>query len=500
MLFRKAKLWLLLWAALAGAAQDGAAGRFIEHVKVLTAEQMQGRAAGRPELALAADYIEQQFKSYGLRPPPGAAFRQAFPITAHASLGENNRAAYNDGSRWTSLKLDEDFRPLSFSASGHATGQVVFAGYGITAPEYGYDDYRTLDVRGKLVVVLRHEPQEFDENSIFSGRVYTLHGQLEAKALNARRHGALGVLFVADKPNHPSETALGEFTPLAGAANHGILFVEVSAAVVKGWLRLAGRSLEQIIKDIDRDLRPRSFALPERLQVDLTVEVNQQTAMVDNVMGYLEGATDEYLIIGAHYDHIGLGEQFSMSASGKGLVHPGADDNASGVAVLLELARWFSGQLRPRRGILFIAFAAEEIGLLGSNFYAENPVLPLSKAVAMINLDMVGRMRENTVYMGGIATGSGFRELVDAAGRRFGLKLDYSDSSGYGSSDQFSFLAKSVPVLFFYTGHHADYHTPQDTWDRLDAEASARLIELVRDIAQRLIENPKKPRLLRPSR
>ncbi len=495
---RLIQIALALAAALCLSAAEIDPGRYLEDVKTLASDQMRGRGDGQPELDAAARYIAAQFQSIGLRPAAGDSFLQPFPIVASASLGENNRLEFTDGKARTNLKANVEFRPLSFSTSGNASGRVVFAGYGITAPEYGYDDYAGLDVKGKLVIVLRHEPQEFEEKSIFSGRVYTSHGQFEAKALNAKAHGAAGVLFVSDKPSHPSERLeLGEFSSLPGPPPHGLPFVEVRSDVADDWLRLAGHSLEEVVKGIDKDLKPRSFALPASFAVDLTADVRQDVRDENNVAGYLPGKTGEYLIVGAHYDHIGLGEQFSMSNSGKGTVHPGADDNASGTAGVIELARWFAGQPKPRRGILFVAFAGEEIGLIGSNFLAENPLLPPGKAVAMINLDMIGRLRDRQVFVGGVDTGSGLRKLVEGENRQAGFRINDTDSGGYGSSDQFSFLPKEIPVLFFFTGHHSEYHTPNDTWDKIDGPATAKLVGFIGTVAERLVEDGAKPRFRR---
>ena len=499
---RSSKLLLIFVLVLRLASAAGIdPARYLENIKVLSSDQMKGRAAGRPELDAAARYIAGEFRAIGLEPVSVGGFLQPFPITAAASLGDQNRLEYTDGRTTASLTFNEEFRPLSLSASGKVAGQVVFAGYGISAREYGYDDYAGLDVKNKLVIILRHEPQEAEPASIFSGRVYTNHAQFESKALNAKHHGALAVLFVADKPSHPSETtALADFSGLPGPANHGIPFVEVKSEVADRWLRLAGHSLEEVVQAIDRNLRPRSFALPGTFRVELSTDVRQESLLVNNVAGYLRGESDEYLIIGAHYDHVGLGEQFSMAASGKGSIHPGADDNASGVSGVIELARWFAGRPKPRRGILFLTFAAEEIGLLGSNHYAENPVLPLGKAIAMINMDMIGRMRSEEVFVGGVNTGAGFRKLIDGLNKQTGLKLESSDNGGYGSSDQFCFMPKEIPVLFFFTGLHVDYHTPSDTWDKIDAGSATRLVGFIGSVAERLIEARARPRFVRQSR
>jgi len=263
------------------------------------------------------------------------------------------------------------------------------------------------------------------------------------------------------------------------------------------WFALAGRSLEEIQAEVDKDLKPRSFAFPPSLEIRAATDVERAMRTVHNVAGLLPGQTDEYVIIGAHYDHLGLGEQFSMAPSQVGTVHPGADDNASGAAGVLELARYFASQPKLKRGLLFIAFAGEELGLLGSSFYVNHPALPPEKAVAMINLDMIGRIRDGKVYVGGQGSGTTLKALLEEVQARHDLQLDYSDAAGYGSSDHTSFTTRQIPVLFFFSGLHGDYHRPSDTWDKIDAQATARLLALIGDVGGRLIETGERPRFVR---
>jgi hypothetical protein len=232
--------------------------------------------------------------------------------------------------------------------------------------------------------------------------------------------------------------------------------------------------------------------------VRATVDVDRIIKTVHNVAGYLPGETDEYVIIGAHFDHLGLGEQFSMSPSLAGTtVHPGADDNASGTAGVIELARWFAGRPKDKRGILFLTFAGEELGLLGSSFYVSHPVFPLDKAVAMINMDMIGRVREGKIYVGGVGTGSNLRSTLDPILARYPLHIDYSDSTGYGSSDHTSFTTRQVPVLFFFSGLHGDYHKPSDTWDKIDAPDAAKLLDMIAEVGIALREEAERPLYVR---
>jgi hypothetical protein len=502
-MFRKICIFGCLAASLGGiifaAAGDAAfdADRYLNHIKYLASPELRGRASGSPELEKAAEYIAGQFRSDGLKPLEGGTYLQAFPITTSAKLGKGNRFDFSNGSNRQDLQPNKDFSPFDFSSSGKASGGVVFAGYGITAPEYNYDDYAGIDVTGKFVIVLAHEPQEYDEKSVFEGKVYTDHAQNYSKAANARRHGAAGVILVNDRINHKtSADELEAFGKAEGPANAGILFVQVKEDVVEPWFQAAGKDLMDLERGIDEDLKPRSFALAG-LEVHEKVDVERAVKTVHNVLGWLPGETDEYLIIGAHYDHLGLGGRFSLAPSMTGTVHPGADDNASGTAGVIELARHFATLPKPKRGILFMTFAGEELGLLGSGYYVNHPDLPLDKAVTMINMDMIGRVRDGKLFIGGVRTGTTLRSDLDAITPRFSLHVDYSDSSGYGSSDHTSFTAKQIPALFFFSGLHADYHKPSDTWDKINAAGAVDVLQLVADIADRIDEQPDRPQFIR---
>lgn len=491
----------LLWTALPLASAGIDAGQFLEDIKTLSSAKFQGRLSGTPELEQAAGWLAAQFQQIGLRPPPGG-YLQRFHVTTAARSGHSTRLSYTLGGRTTMLKLNEDYTPLGLSSNGAASGPLVFAGYGITAPEYAYDDYAGLDVRGKVVVVLRHEPQEYDGDSVFGGRVYTNHAQIESKAVNALRHAAAALILVDDAPSHRGSTDLEKLGNGIGPDTLGIPVVEIKPAVFEKWLEAAGQSFEKIIEGIDEDLRPRSFAFPAELTVELTVDLRRETHPVYNVLAWLPGTTNEFVIVGAHYDHLGLGQQYSMEPSRRGEVHPGADDNASGTAGVLALARWFAARPPPRRGILFIAFGGEEFGLLGSNYYLRNPVLPLSGAVAMVNLDMIGRIRDNKLYVGGTESSPGFKQLVAGMNHNGAspFEIEDDDTGDYGSSDHFALATAEIPFLFFFSGLHPDYHTPRDTWDRINVPDAARLLQLVDRIVEHLVQAPDRPLFQRRSR
>ncbi|MDQ6708274.1 MAG: M28 family peptidase, partial [Acidobacteriota bacterium] len=450
------------------------------------------------ELEKAADYIASQFRSFGLKPLEGSSYLQAFPVTTSAKLGRNNHFEYIENGKSTTLKIQRDFLPFNFSSRGKLSGNVVFAGYGITAPEYRYDDYTGIDAKGKFVLILRHEPQEYDEKSVFDGKIYTGHAQFFSKAANAKNHGAKGVILIDDRVNHRGENdTLEAFGKNEGPAEAGISFVQIKAEDADPWFALAGRKLDEIETGIDKDLKPRSFAFPPSLQVREDIDVERVVKTTHNVAGYLPGETSEYIVIGAHFDHLGFGGQFSMAPSLAGTVHPGADDNASGTAGVIELARWYSSQPKQRRGVLFLAFAGEELGLLGSSFYVTHPGLPLDKAVAMINLDMIGRIRDGKIYVGGAGTGANLKKDLEEIATKYPLHMDISETGGYGSSDHTSFTARQVPVLFFFSGLHGDYHKPSDTWDKIDAPEAVKLLQFIAEVSEKLLEAPDRPQFVR---
>ncbi len=468
-------------------------------VDYLASPAMRGRGTGTPELETAAKFIAKVFRKANLKPLEGHSYLQPFRVTTSAELGRDNRLSYTGGAAGeTTLALEQDFIPYNFTSSGSLTGELVFAGFGITASEYGYDDYSGIDATGKIVLVLRDEPQEFDESSVFAGRAYTQHAQLFSKAVNAKFHGAKAVILVKDVDAHPTEEdRVAKFSSNAGPDNTGIPFVEVSAAVAGRWFEMAGKNLRDLERAIDTDLRPQSFAFPDSLRLTVSTDVKRVEKTVHNVAGYLPGATPEYIVIGAHYDHLGLGEQFSMEPSAAGTIHPGADDNASGTAGVMELARYYASRPRPKRGILFLAFAGEELGMLGSAYYVGHPLLPLENAVAMINLDMIGRIRDGKVYISGFGTAAMFRPMLEEMRKDTDLNLDFSEQAGYGSSDHTSFTTRQVPVLFFFSGLHSDYHKPGDTPDKINSPQAVKLLQFIAEVTDRLSAGDRRPVFVR---
>ena len=475
-----------------GQKADGA--RYIEHVKFLASPELKGRAAGTAGLERAAAYIADQFKRAGLEPGAGDdSYLQPFTVTTGARMGPNNGFVVRTADSVHKLKLRDDYVPVNFSSAGSVSGPLVFAGYGASADEFDYDDYTHFDVKDKIVLVLRYEPPQFAESEGKTRR-HTHHSHLINKAINARNRGAKAVLLVNGTVDDTDEDVLLKFGGIAGPDDAGILMGHVKNAVAEKWFAEAGRSLKDVQAAINKGPQPQSFSFPDSMSVSLDVDIERRQATVHNVAGYLPGKSDEYIVIGAHYDHLGLGDQNSLAPSKIGKVHHGADDNASGTAALMELGRLFSAHRgNLKRGLLFLAFAGEEIGLLGSSHWVNHPTRPIEKAAAMLNMDMVGRIKKDKVYVGGIGTGSTFEALIKRINGKHGFKLDRS-KSGYSSSDHTSFVAKNVPVLFFFSGLHSDYHKPSDTWDKIDGESAARLVDMVAEIASELQAAEERPK------
>lgn len=464
---------------------------YLADIQALTTPAMQGRGDGTKGLGRAASLLEHRYKQLKLRPAGTRGYLQPFSVITGAKLKGRNRIETTQGAHKETLKLNEEFVPFSFSSSGAETGPLVFAGYGATAEEFGYDDYAGLDVKDKIVLLLRYEPPGFAEKSGHQG--LTQHAQIITKAINARNHGAKAVILVNGKIGEGEEDLLTRFGSVSGPENVGIVLVQVKNSVADAWLRRGGKTLADAQAAIDHPTKPASFALTGDLQIVVDVNIETTRATVNNVLAYLPGKTDDYVILGAHYDHLGYGNYDSLAPSQIGKVHPGADDNASGTAGLLELARILSpmkGQFR--RGILFASFAGEELGLLGSATWVKAPTLPLDHAVAMINMDMIGRVKNDKVYIGGVGTGSTFKGLLEQVSANSGFKVEYSQG-GYAASDHTSFVAKKIPVLFFFSGLHSDYHKPSDTWDKINANSAARLVDVVGRVGEELAEDEHTP-------
>ena len=479
------------------------------HVEFLAADEMRGRKTGTPGQWLAAKYIASEFSKYGLKPAGQQnRYYQNFQVQRRRLVTTDLWLVHTASSTRKVFAYKLDYQPFDFSGANRVTVPIVFAGYGITAPEYGYDDYRDLDVSGKIVLVLRHEPQEHDPRSVFAGLELTQHAYFETKALNALRHGAVGLLLVTDPAGHHDDDGprgAGVFNtagrrsrkwqlrPNSGLATFPALWVDPSVA--EALLQPTGHTLLELQRRIDADLKPVSFNIPS-LEVHVNVAVQQDVRKTENVLALLPGSDpvlrDEVVVIGAHYDHIGVRQ---------GKIYNGADDNASGTSGLLEIAEAFAElSTRPRRSILFIAFSAEEMGLLGSEYYVEHPVFPLDQTVAMINLDMIGRNAPNAVDVVGSNRSPELHAINVEANHEIGLRLTYNGEKYFSRSDQANFAKHGIPVLFYNTGDHPDYHRPSDVVSKVNPTKIARIARLAFLVAWEVANSEHRPtyRALKP--
>ena len=484
----------------------------LEHIRFLSSDALGGRGNGSEGLDKAADYIAARFEELGLRPAgDDAGYFQPFEVSLGSSLGQNNFLRFEGSSGEMDLRLHRDFEPMTFSGAGDVEATpVVFVGYGITAPEYEYDDYAGVDVEGKAALVMRHTPRETGDGPFDPSRG---HATFVSKVVNAKAHGATAVLMVTDPVHHPGDPkGLVKFGQDLGADDLVIPVVHLKQAVVERLLPEGGAKLSVLQENIDKNLEPASFELTD-VQVHLRTDLERERRFVKNVLGYLPAGVssssasqsnpsvpsgnDELLVIGAHYDHLGRGGKHP--GKGENQIHNGADDNASGTAGVLELARVLAGERGDlKRGVLFAAFAGEELGLLGSRYYTRHPTFPLERTVAMLNLDMIGRLREGKLFVGGVGTSPIFQSKLEALAVDEDLALTFS-FSGHGSSDHTSFTMEGVASLFFFTGLHRDYHKPSDDWEQINASGAERVLKLAYQMADYVQALPERPAFVKPA-
>ncbi|MDT7807100.1 MAG: hypothetical protein QOJ70_913 [Acidobacteriota bacterium] len=544
--------------------------RLRAHITYLASDKLEGRRTGTPGAEEAARYVAAEFMRLGLLPGANVnsneltekAYMQEFPYVAGVALGKRNelKLTGRGGDEQTGgvFQIGEDWMPLGFSANGRVDGKPVFVGYGITAAEQSYDDYKNAGVAGNVAVALAGTPDGDNPHGRFSRA-----GEIRFKAAAAHAAGAAALVLIAAEENFKDDKLSALKYDNAGG-DAGLPVVVISRQAASKVLGLTRTSdFAELEKWAARERSPAaqgsagsvnsdpvvSSADILRLPVSgetlhITTDVVRKNAPSANVVGILEGSDaklkTEVIVIGAHYDHLGHGGDGSLAAR-EGEIHHGADDNASGTAGLLELARLFSQErAEMKRTVVFVAFSGEEEGLIGSSFYVQHPVRPLAQTVAMINMDMIGRLREGTLNVGGIGTAAEWRAFVEEANRgykvtlgptvtatdatrteagaqtatasvvtpiivtgsdgrtavtatpaaRFTLRLS---EDGFGPSDHSSFYARRVPVLFFFTGSHEDYHKPSDTADRINYEGEALVLQFVRDLVQGLQASDRRP-------
>ncbi len=491
----------------------------------------QGRATGTPGAKASAEFLAGYFQSLGVK-PLGDAFYEPFEFNAGARVEpEKSKLVVHADGKDKPFALDKDFRPLAFSDDGSVEGEVVFAGYGLSVPEDAkgtrYNSYEGLDVKDKIVLLFRYVPE-----SVEAPRRVQLnrYAGLRYKAMMARERGAKAVLVVSG-PNSPGAGELPGLTNDGSHSGSGIVCASVNTAVAEALLVPSGKNLKELQSGLDTE-NPHvegAFPLP-KVRVSVSVGIEHLKNTDRNVVAVLPpaGGSDEYVVIGAHYDHLGLGGGGnSMAHSGEeGKVHPGADDNASGTAVVMELAAYFGSELgwsgvprtgagaRPkvvtdgkpentpakgRRGIIFALWSGEEMGLLGSAAFGEKPPVPLEKIAAYVNFDMVGRLRDDKLTLQGIGSSKLWRRLIEKRNVAAGFNLVLQDDP-YLPTDTTSFYPKHVPVLNFFTGSHEDYHRPTDTADKLNVDGMERIAKFAQQIVLDLTTATDRPDFARVER
>jgi aminopeptidase YwaD len=484
-----------------GSSASISAERIADHIKFLASDELQGRRAGTPEADRAASYIADEFRKYGLTPAAASGFLEAFTFVSGVKIGDANYVRVKAAGISRDLGIAVEYMPLAFSSSLAARGPVVFAGYGITAPELQYDDYTGIEPRGKIVMIMRGSPDGDNPHGRFAD--YTAPGrEIEFKTLAARQEGASGIIFISDTASF-KEDPLSRLRYDLNFLDAGIPAVVLSRDAASAILTANGIKLPAA--DDTAKKAPAAAAL-DGVEAQIKTDVIKINSKTSNVVGLIAGTdpklASEYVVIGAHYDHLGLGGPESLAQNPYGQIHHGADDNASGTAAVLELARVLASHRDMlKRSVIMASFSGEEEGLLGSAAYTKNPPVPLASTVAMINMDMIGRLRLNMLIVGGTGTSPAWKPLLEelnkkgtkegadagVGDRRFKLALG---DDGYGPSDHQSFYVRDIPVLFFFTGSHDDYHKPSDTADKINAEGIKQVAEMVREIAIRVADEP----------
>jgi len=443
------------------------------HISFLASDELKGRYTGTPGSKAAAEYIRAQFLDAGLKMLGEEGF-QNFEVVVSVRAGEGNSLKIND----KIAKSGIDCTPFPFSKNATVASAVVFAGYGfeINQDSLVWDDYKGIDVTGKWVMILRGDPEMEKQESRF-----VLYGDDRDKVLLARDKGAAGVIFVSGKKFDANDELVSMYFDKT-QSTAGIPVIHIKRPLADEILSVDQVNVESLESQLISGMKPISMILSTR--VEATTDVLQEKVMARNVVGLLEGSDpvlkNSYIIVGAHYDHLGMGGTGSGSRFMDSLaIHNGADDNASGVAGMLELAALLASERSSiKRSVVFIAFDGEELGLLGSRHFVSNSLINLKNVVAMINFDMIGRLKQDNpaVMVGGTGTSVESEEILGSLDTSQ-IKLRFSPE-GYGPSDHAAFYAENITVFFFSTGAHEDYHTPDDDWDRLNYEGEKELLDI----------------------
>ncbi len=468
----------------------------MRHLRYLADDALEGRDTGEPGNEAAAAYIARRFRELGLRPVGDkGGFFQEFQVDLNPKAGDGAKLISLIDGKETIHRLKADYALFDNATLSAASGRLVFAGYGISSKEHDYDDYSGLDVKGKVVLILRRTPRYGTKDAIFKGNPPTEATFLQ-KLKTAQQHGAAAILLAdaSDTRRTVAQESRDGVKPIGMGSRQGPPFAFVDFNLAESWMKAHGANLPEIAAAIDEDLKPRSRPL-EKVRIELTSDIRREKVDTRNVVGLLEGSDpglkDEIVVIGGHLDHVGYGPNGANRGQPE-FIHNGADDNASGTSAVLALAESFAlHSAWPKRSLLFINFNAEERGLLGSRHYADHPLLPLTNTVAMVNLDMVGRGASG-LDIGGVGTSPRFKSMVETMARDFSFKFA-TTPGGRGASDHTSFYNKNIPVLFFFTGKHADYHKPSDEWEKINQPEIQSVTRMAWRLIDQLANAPERP-------
>ena len=456
------------------------------HIRYLSHPNREGRFPGSRGSKDAISYIIKNLKSFGVQPGFNGSFTQPFDIQTNIEIEEDNYFVLNKDT----LSLGVDYIPISFSSNKYVSGSVVFAGYGFQISEENieWNDYQDLDIKNKWVMVMRNNPERGNLHSLYSS-----HSSLHKKMLVARDAGAAGIIFISQVEDND----LFPLEYISGYNNTGIPAIHLSNETTDLLLKKYNWSRKTIQETMDKKRSSISFDM-KNTTINANVNLSPVNIRGANVVGLIRSGNrkyrDEYIVIGAHFDHIGKGGKGSGSRKPEEqIVHPGADDNASGTAGLLELAQKISANKNKlKRSVIIVAFDAEEKGLLGSKHFIQNPSIELNNIVTMLNMDMIGRMKDSTATVGGVGTSPVFTNLLDSLKQNRPFNLIMNDP-GFGPSDHASFYAQDIPVLFFFSGFHDDYHTPNDTWKLINLKGQKHILDLIYDTISHLARTKEKP-------
>ena len=487
----KSLLIICLIPALNVQAQDGfteeiGINELKQHIGYLASDELEGRKPGTEGIEKAAEYIAEQLDLLDVT-PLGDDYFQTFEIIKDLKAGENNTLKFGDFEGTPGV----DYTPAPISSSGELEAEVVFAGYGFTIDEddLKWNDYAGIDVEGKWVMILRGAPSADGHSD-----PYQDYSSLRKKVLTARDNNAGGVIFVSGKEFDESD-GLMELSYNSGETSAGLPIVHVKREAADKMLAGKNTTIEALEKELGTGKKARSFNLG--ITADIETEIVKITEETKNVIALLEGndpdLKNEYVLIGAHYDHLGYGGPGSGSRKpDTSAVHNGADDNASGTTAAIEIFERLAAHRKElKRSVIFMAFSAEEMGLIGSKYFTNNPPVELNKIKFMINLDMVGRLDpvEKDLTIGGVGTAAGLEDMVKTYADFTDLNIKTS-KEGYGPSDHAAFYAKDIPVMFVFTGIHEDYHTPSDDPNTINYEGEKQVADFVYNIAFDLINLP----------